>query len=267
MKESSIEKIEREVIQAARLWPIWMRIGLQDIRIRYRRSALGIGWIFLNLLIMLLSVGLIYSHLLGQDLKKFLPFLTIGLVTWGYITASIIEGGNAFLASEGYIRQIGLPLYIYIFRFFVSITATMLISLPAYFIVAVVYSVHFGWGALWALAGLFLLGAVSFLMIAVFAHLNVRFRDLPHVASSALQVLFFATPIIWPPETLRFGKLRWVMDLNPFYHLLEVIRRPLLMSEPASYVNYLAVMLLIIVLLILVWLCMKTYSLRIAYLL
>lgn len=267
MQESSNQNIWSEVVQAARLWPIWMRIGLQDIRIRYRRSALGIGWIFLNLLIMLSSVGLIYSHLLGQDLKKFLPFLTIGLITWGYITSSIIEGGNAFLASEGYIRQIGLPLYIYIFRFFVSITTTMLISLPAYFIVALAYSVHFGWGCLWALVGLFLLGAVCFLMIAIFAHLNVRFRDLPHVASSALQVLFFATPIIWPPETLRFGKLRWVMDLNPFYHLIEVVRRPLIMSEPASEWNYLAVIILIIVLSLLVWLFSKTYSLRIAYLL
>jgi ABC-type polysaccharide/polyol phosphate export permease len=267
IKSSSNNKLWREVFQAALLWPIWMRIGLQDIRIRYRRSALGIGWIFLNLIVMLSSVGLIYSHLLGQDLKKFLPFLTIGLVIWGYITSSIIEGGNAFLASEGYIKQIGLPLYIYIFRFFVSITTTLLISLPAYFIVALAYSVQFRWGALWALVGLFLLGSVSFLLIAIFSHLNVRFRDLPHVASSGLQVLFFATPIIWPPETLRFGKLRWVVDLNPFYHLLEVIRRPLIMSEPASYVDYLVVILLIIVLSILVWLFTKTYSLRIAYLL
>ncbi len=267
MKKNDSQKLMDEVVHAARAWPIWLRIGLQDIRMRYRRSALGIGWIFLNLIIMLSSVGIIYSHLLGQDLKKFLPFLTIGLVIWGYLTASILEGGSAFLASEGYIKQIGLPLYIYIFRFFVSVTANMLISLPAYFMVALIYSVQIRWGALWAVPGLLLLSLVSFLMIAIFAHLNVRFRDLPHIASSGLQVLFFATPIIWPPETLRFGKLYWVINFNPFYHLLEVIRRPLLNSEPASYVNYLVVLTLIIVLALMAWLFTKYYSLRIAYLL
>jgi len=234
---------------------------------RYRRSVLGIGWIFLNLIIMLSSVGIIYSHLLGQDLKKFLPFLTIGLVIWGYITSSILEGGSAFLASEGYIKQIGLPLYIYIFRFFVSITVNMLISLPAYFIIAFIYSVQIRWGALWALVGILSLFLISFLMIAIFSHLNVRFRDLPHIASSGLQVLFFATPIIWPPETLRLGKLHWVIDFNPIYHLLEIIRRPLLLSEPASYVNYLVVLVLIIVLSLMAWIFTKYYSLRIAYLL
>jgi ABC-type polysaccharide/polyol phosphate export permease len=257
----------QEIIRAAQLWPVWFRIGLQDIRIRYRRSAIGIGWIFFNLIIMLSSVGLIYSHLLGQDLKKFLPFLTIGLVTWGYITSSIIDGGNAFLASEGYIKQIGLPLYIYIFRFFVNITTTMMISLPAFFMVAIFYSVPFRWGALWAIVGILLLILISFLMISIFAHLNARFRDLPHLASSGLQVIFFATPIIWPPETLRLGKMHWVMDINPFYHLLEVIRRPLLMSEPAAYVNYLAVLIFVSLLTVMAWIFTKTYSLRIAYLL
>lgn len=146
MQKLENEKLIKDIIHAAQLWPIWLRIGLQDIRMRYRRSALGVGWIFLNLAIMILAVGIVYSNLLGQDLKKFLPFLTIGLVAWGYLTSSIIEGGNAFVVSEGYIKQIGLPIYVYVFRFFVSITITMLISLPAYLVVALIYSVPFRWG-------------------------------------------------------------------------------------------------------------------------
>jgi ABC-type polysaccharide/polyol phosphate export permease len=257
----------REVIRAARLWPIWLRIGLQDIRMRYRRSALGVGWIFLNLAIMILAVGIVYSNLLGQDLKKFLPFLTIGLVAWGYLTSSIVEGGNAFVVSEGYIKQIGLPTYIYVFRFFVSITATMLISLPAYLVVALIYSVPFRWGILWALVGILLLGSASFLMIAIFSHLNVRFRDAGHIASVGLQVMFFITPIIWPPDMLRMGSLRWVIDCNPFYHLLEVVRRPFIMSEPATYMNYLVAVVFIIGLSLIAWIFTRWYNRRIAYLL
>ncbi len=259
------DKPLQEIVQAALLWPIWLRIGFQDIRRKYRRSALGVGWIFLHLALSLFTIGLVYSYLLGQHLREFLPFLTIGLMGWGYLTSSILEGGNAFVASEGYIKQIGLPIYIYVFRFFVSITATLLISLPAYFLVAFIYSIRFRPGALWALLGFFLLTVVCFLMIAIFSHLNARFRDVAHIASVGLQILFYVTPVIWPPKMIDRTGLRWVVDFNPFYHLLEVVRQPLLISKPATALNYLVVLLLISGLTGIAWAFTKRYNKRIAY--
>jgi ABC-type polysaccharide/polyol phosphate export permease len=267
MRKETKNSVWREVCRAAGLWPIWLRIGLQDIRLKYRRSVIGIGWVFLNLFIMIFAVGLIYSNLFGQNLRDFLPFLTIGLICWGYITAAIVEGGNAFVASEGYIKQIGLPLYVYIFRFFVSITLTMLISLPAFLIIGILYAVPFKLGVIWALLGFLLLQGVSFFLIAIFSHLNVRFRDAAHIASVGLQVMFFITPIIWPPEMLARHRLRWVMDFNPFYHLLEVVRKPLLLSIPASDTNYIVVALFMVGLALVAWIFTKFYSHRIAYLL
>ncbi len=176
--------------------------AFEDIRMKYQRSTFGFLWIFLNLAIMIIAVGVIDRNLLGQDLKNFLPFLTIGLITWGYLTASVVEGANAFVISEGYIKQIGLPLYIYVFRFFVGTTATMLISLPAYFVVAIIFAVPFHWGILWGFVGLLLLSVLSFLLIAIFSHLNARYRDVAHIASLGLQVIFFVTPVIWPQKTI-----------------------------------------------------------------
>ena len=267
MDRISNRKLFGDIIHAARLWPIWLRIGLQDIRMRYRRSAVGVGWIFVNLAIMVIAVGVVYSKLLGQNLKEFLPFLTVGLISWGYLTSSIIEGGNAFIVSEGYIKQIGLPIYVYVFRFFVSITTTMLISLPAYLIVALVYSVHFQWGVLWVVPGILLVGMVSFLLIAIFSHLNARFRDASHIASVGLQVIFFVTPIIWPPDILRKRAMNWVIDFNPFYHLLEVVRSPLTVSQPAALMSYFVVLILIGILAVTAWVFTTRLSQRIALLL
>ncbi len=260
-------KVIAEVVQAARMWPIWLRIGLQDIRMRYRRSAVGVGWIFINLAIMIIAVGVVYGNLLGQNLKDFLPFLTVGLISWGYLTSSIVEGGNAFVASEGYIKQIGLPIYIYVFRFFVSITITMLISLPAYLVVVLIYSVRFKWGVLWVLPGIILFSMVSFLSIAIFSHLNARFRDTSHIASVVLQVMFFVTPIIWPPDLLRKRAINWIIDFNPFYHLIEVVRRPLTVSESASFINYLVAAFWVVLLSMVAWGVAKRFSQRIALLL
>ena len=230
-----------DVLRAAQLWPIWLRLGLQDLRLRFRRSSLGVSWIFVNLALMVLAIGLVYSKLLGQDLAGFVPFLTAGLVVWTYITSSIVEGGNAFVMAEGYIKQIGLPIYIYVLRSFVQISLTMLISLSAYIFVALIYRVPFSWGLGWVVPGLFLLSAASLLCILIFAHLNARFRDVGHMTGVGLQIIFYVTPVLWPPELLRSGRTGWIVDWNPFYHLLAVVRQPLLQSQPASALNYLAV--------------------------
>lgn len=254
-----------DIVRAMQLWPIWLRLGFQDVRLRFRRSTLGVGWIFVNLAIMILAVGLIYSNLLGQELDKFLPFLTVGIIVWGYLTSSIVEGGNALIASEGYIRQIGLPIYIYIFRSFVSVSLTMLISLLAYFVVALVYRVEFGGGMLWVVPGLLLVGIASLLFITIFALLNARFRDAVYLATAILQVLFYVTPIIWPPESLRNRGMDWVIDCNPFYHLLEVMRQPLLHSLPATLIDYQAVGVMIAGLATLAWIIIRSYHRRIVY--
>jgi ABC-type polysaccharide/polyol phosphate export permease len=229
----------REVRTSLGLWRIWVRLGLQDLRLRFRRSAIGVGWIFLNLAIMILAIGFIYSRLFGQDLGTFIPYLTVGLISWSYLTNSIVEGGNAFIGSEGYIKQISLPLYIYVMRSFVTISLTTAISWAAYVLVALLYGVPFSLGTLWVLPGLGLVMATSLLLITIFAHVNARFRDAAHLATIGMQVLFYVTPVIFPPELLRQRGLAFVVDGNPMYHLLEVVRRPLLLGQAAAGLSYL----------------------------
>ncbi len=121
-----VDQALRDVVRAAGLWHIWVRLGVQDVRLKFRRSVVGPAWIFLNLAVLVVSIGFIYANLLGQDAREFVPYLTIGLILWGYLTNSIVDGGNAFIHSEGYIKQISLPIYVYIFRSFVSIGLTSL---------------------------------------------------------------------------------------------------------------------------------------------
>ena len=254
-----------DIVRALRLWPVWLRLGIQDVRLRFRRSLLGVAWIFLNLTITILTIGFIYSSLLGQDLEKFLPFLTIGLVVWGYLTAAVVEGGMAFITAEGYIRQIGVPIYVYIFRSFVSVSLFMLLNLVTYFPVAYFSGVTLQYGMLWAVPGLLLTAAVVLLFITTFAYLHTRFRDAIPFASALLQVAFYVTPVIWPPAALRQQGLHWVIDYNPFYHLLEVIRQPLLQAEPANALSYVIVVALIGGLTMIAGSCIWWYHQRIVY--
>lgn len=232
----------RDVVQSAALWHIWTRLGLQDVRLKFRRSAIGAAWIFVNLAVMVLSIGFIYANLLGQEPGEFIPYLTIGMILWGYLTNSIIDGGNAFIHAEGYIKQISLPIYVYIFRSFVSISLTTLITMCAFVIVAVVYQLPVRFATLLALPGLLMLMTTSLLLITIFAHLNARYRDVAHMATVGMQVLFYVTPVIFPAALLRHRRdLSLVIELNPLFHLLEVVRQPLLYGVAADWHSYAAV--------------------------
>jgi ABC-2 type transport system permease protein/lipopolysaccharide transport system permease protein len=239
----------RDVVRSAALWHIWTRLGLQDVRLKFRRSAIGAYWIFVNLAVMVLSIGFIYANLLGQDPREFIPYLTIGMILWGYLTNSIVDGGNAFIHAEGYVKQISLPIYIYIFRSFVSISVTMLITMGAFVIVAVVYRLPLGPATLLAIPGLLMVMTTALLLITIFAHLNARFRDVAHMATVGMQVLFYVTPVIFPASMLQHRRdLALVIELNPLYHLLEVVRQPLLHATPAAWHSYAAVGVILVVL-------------------
>lgn len=256
----------RDVIRSARLWHIWVRLGLQDVRLKFRRSVVGPAWIFVNLAVLIVSIGFIYSNLLGQPARDFVPYLTLGLIAWGYLTNSIVDGGNAFIHSEGYIKQISLPIYVYVFRSFVSTGLTSLITLCAFVIVAIMYPVPLALGTLYVIPGLLILMVTSLLLIAIFAHLNARFRDVAHTAAVGMQVLFYVTPVIFPAELfLARANLRYVVELNPMYHLLEVIRRPLLTGQSADWESYVAAGLLIVLLTTVATLVIATYRRRIVF--
>jgi len=260
------ERTIRDVVRAVGLWHIWGRLGWQDVRLKFRRSAVGVGWIFVNLAVLVASIGFIYANLLGQDTRQFIPYLTIGMILWGYLTSSTVDGGNAFVHSEGYIKQISLPIYVYILRFFVSISVTTLIAMLAYVIVAIVYAVPFRAGTLFVLPGLVMVMTASLLLVTIFAHLNARFRDIAHLASVGMQVLFYVTPVIFPAELLRpRADLSFVVNLNPMFHLLEVVRRPLLGGVAAEGASYAAAGAILVVLAAVAAVVIATNQRRIVY--
>ena len=239
-----------DVMHSVRLWHIWTRLGLLDLRMRFRRSAVGPGWVFLNLAVLVVAIGFIYANLLGQDARNFIPYLTAGMILWSYLTNSIVEGGNAFVNCEGYIKQISLPIYIYILRSFVSVGLTAGITVFAFVIVGLFYRLPVSTGTLLAVPGLLIVMTSSLLLITIFAHLNTRFRDIAHMATVLLQVLFYATPVIFPAEALlrRRPDLSFVITLNPMFHLIEVVRHPLLTGAPPPIQSYIAAGLILLVL-------------------
>lgn len=255
----------RDVARSARLWHIWVRLGLQDVRHKFRRSTVGPAWIFLNLGVLIAAIGIIYGRLLGQSLNEFIPYLTAGLIIWGYLTTSITEGAHAFVNAEGYIKQINLPIYVYLFRCAVNVGLTTIISFAVFVIVGLAYRIPIGLGSLWAVPGSLMLMAISLAMICILAHLHARFRDIAPMAGVGMQMAMYVTPVMFPADMLRRRGMAWVVDFNPLFHMVEIVRHPLVAAQPAARASYVAAALVLAVLTAMAAVIIAFYRRRIVF--
>lgn len=255
----------QELWKAFRLWPIYWRLGAQDVRLRFRRSSLGAAWIFLHMGLSVATIGVVFGGLFGQPLRDFLPSLAAGLIVWTFLVSAVTEGGAAFLHAEGYIKQIGLPIYVYCLRTVVAVTLNLLLTLPVFVVVAAVSGLVPGPGLLWFLPGLALLVGFAAACSLLLSFLVVRFRELAQVIPAGMQLAFYATPVLYPPEFLADRGLGWIARLNPLHHLLQVAREPLVRSRPADLDSYLVALGLLAALLLLAALTAWRLRRRIVY--
>jgi ABC-2 type transport system permease protein/lipopolysaccharide transport system permease protein len=244
------------------LWPLWVRLGWNDILQRYRRSLLGPFWLTASMAIMVVSLGVLYSELFKQPIHDFLPYLCVGLLVWTLIAGFVTEGGALFTGAESYIKQIRLPYSVYVYRSTWSKFVIFIHNFVIYFGVLLYFQLWPGMTALWAIPGLLIVMLNGSLLNLCIGIVSARFRDIPQVVNSAIQIIFFVTPIFWKPELLK--SRTFIVDFNPFFHLIEVVRAPLLGNVP-SMKSYVAVLLITIVNLTIAGVLFSRFRARIAY--
>jgi ABC-2 type transport system permease protein/lipopolysaccharide transport system permease protein len=227
------EQIRRALADIADGWgrrTLWGTMGLHDIRRRYRRSVIGPFWITLSMGIMVGALGLLYGTIFKQDMHDYLPYLAAGFVVWGLISSLITEGTAVFIGAEGLIRQLPAPLSVHVYRLLWSNLIIFGHNIWVFFAAALWYGLNPGWTALLALPALALVLLNGFWLALLLGLLSARFRDIPLVVASVVQVMFFITPVIWRPDMLPDRAL--VLDLNPLHHFVEILRAPLLGQVP-----------------------------------
>lgn len=213
---------------------IFITLGWQDVATRYRRSRVGAVWLTINMLVMITVLGIVFGTLFRAPVAEFLPSLAVGIVVWGFLSGMITEGCDSFSSVRDTILQVKMPLSAHVFRVVVRnifIFGHNVLILPVVFIF---FMKPIGFEAFFSIFGLALLIVNAAWMIFFLSVICARFRDMTQVIQNIMQVMFYATPIIWSADMLpqRFGKD--VLNFNPFYHLLAVVREPLLGQNPTT---------------------------------
>ena len=212
-------------------------LGWQDIRLRYRRSTLGPFWITISVGVMIAMLGFVFGSICRSPVNEFLPFLGIGMILWTFISQTAIESCQGFTAAEGMVKQLNLPMSLHILRIVwknVVFLAHNIIILPLLYLVL---QIPLHWCMLLSIPGFFLLLLNEIWLCILAGVVCTRYRDLYQIVINLFQIAFYVTPIIWTPAVLPARAKVMLLDANPFYHLLEIVRAPLLGQIP-TLLNY-----------------------------
>ncbi|CEF41385.1 ABC transporter permease [Acetobacter senegalensis] len=199
-------------------------LGWLDIKLRYRGSILGPFWLTASTAIMIAAMGVLYAYLMRMDVHEYLPFLTFSLVLWGFASSTLQEGCRTFTSAAGLIHSARMPYTLHVLRATVRNWLTVAHNIPVVAVVFLWFHVTPAWS--WTLPIALVVWVLdSFIATLLLAILGARFRDVPPIVASTMQILFFVTPVLWKPALMSIGQ-NWLL-LDPMFPLMEILRAPL----------------------------------------
>ena len=235
VQENSLKVALKDIRAAIARYPLVAMLGWQDVRQRYRRSSLGPFWLTISMGVMIGTIGVVFGQIFNTPMQEYLPFLTIGIMLWGFISSVITDGCAGFISAEGIIKQLPIPLFVHIQRMLWRNTLILCHNIIIFPLAFYATGNSLSLTAFLSIPGFFLLLLNLAWAGLILAVLCARYRDLPQIVGSVLQVAFYLTPIMWMPALLPSRVGLSILYVNPIFHLLEIVRAPLLGKLPTIY--------------------------------
>ncbi len=221
----------------------------KEIRGKYKGSFLGVLWSFVNPLLTALVYAIVFPIILRSAEPNYVTFIVIGILPWTYFTTVIMQGTTTILMNAAIIKKVYFPREILPISINVSGVINFLISCLIIFI----FLIFSGIGFSWYLGFLPLVIITQFVLqqgiIFITSAINVYVRDAEYIISFIINMLFYATPILYSASMFEHSALNWIIKLNPMATIMNCYR------DILFYQSMPALLELIIVLLVSCVLC------------
>jgi len=192
------------------LWHILAR----DLKVKYKRTALGYLWSLLNPILQLVLLGTVFSHVVRWQVKDYTLFLFAGILVWNFFSTGLISGSYSYLENEHFIRKIYLPKLLFPLSKVLFRLIDFMFSLLALSMLGWVLGYSLRPTMVWLPPAVVLLFMFVLGLSMIGAVLNVYFRDFQYLLNVGLQMLYFASPILYPIEIMP-AHLQWILKANP----------------------------------------------------
>lgn len=209
-----------------------MLMAIDGLKRAHRRTELGILWLIVPQAVMVTAFILIFTQVFQQRIEGFPLYIGTGLLVWNYIATFMTGSPGAVLQNGRWIMSQPLPVSTLVYSFVIQAFIQFIVCLPIYLVLAVIYLPPLGLHSLLAIPGLAIITVAGLGFSLILAPLGARFRDLGPALGVVSTVGFLITPIIWPAGVV--GRRVFFIHGNPFYHLVEIVRQPLMGNVPTA---------------------------------
>lgn len=200
-------------------------LAWRDVKVRYKQTVLGVLWAVIQPFFTMVLFTLLFSQLakIPTDGIPGPIFYFSALVPWIYFSSTVTNAGMSLVANSGLLTKIYFPRLILPAAAALGSLVDFLISSVFLIGFIVYYEVPFGWNLLLWPVLVVLLMLLTFGLGAFFAALNVKYRDIKYALPFFIQLLLFATPIIYPASMIP-ERFQWLLALNPLSALIQAFR-------------------------------------------
>jgi lipopolysaccharide transport system permease protein len=238
--QTGIDSSERDVVLRIAPRTGWVGVDLRvvwgfrellyflvwrDLKVRYRQTVFGVAWAVLQPVLLAIVFSLVLGHLTGIAPAgvAYPAFVLAGLVPWTFFAQGTIGISNSLVNSANLIQKVYFPRLLLPFSAIGSYLLDLAVSIAVLLAVVVVYGIVPTLTFLW-LVPLSVLALVASLAIGIWlSALNVRYRDVRYALPFLIQVLLFATPVVYSPDLVP-PTWRLVVELNPMVGVVEGFR-------------------------------------------
>jgi lipopolysaccharide transport system permease protein len=230
------------VLQAARrpsrlaeVWRFRQLVALlvvRELKVRYKRSVLGLLWTMLNPLLLMVVYAVVFTTILPAAQPNFSVFLLAGLLPWLYFSTSLMQGLMSVLVNQELVRKIRLPQAVFPLSVVGSNLVNFTLSLVPLFAIMAALRQRFTPALLFLPASALVLTLFCAGVTLLFATVTVFFRDVRHLTEVLLQMLLYLSPVLYDfrqlgeHRTWWFQLFRMELRLNPLSYLIPLVRDP-----------------------------------------
>ena len=206
-----------------RFKPLLTELVSRDIKIKYRRSVLGVLWTILNPLCMMIILSIVFSNIFKFDVENFPLYVLSGQVVFNFYNDATSSSMTSILFNASLIKKVYVPKYLFVFARIVSSFINLVASLCALLVMMVVMRAELHWEMILSVIPLTMVVGFSLGIGLILAAVTVKFRDIMHLYAVFTTGLMYLTPVIYPMSILPHTIKQLVM-LNPLTNYLLMVR-------------------------------------------
>lgn len=202
----------------------------KDLRGRYKGSALGFVWTFINPLLQLLVYTLVFSVIMRAGIDQYYIFLFVALVPWMFFSSALTGGASCIIESQDMVKKIYFPREVLPIAYITSSFVNMILTFVVVFVVLIVSGFGINPIAVLYMPIVMLVEYLLAVGIAFLASaLTVYFRDLQYILSIIAMAWQFLTPVMYSQQMVEeqlisHPVLQRIWNLNPATPMINAYR-------------------------------------------